>query len=134
MGGGFGTVEGAGIDYILPYWMARYYSIISGDSVISAATGSSTVSAESIASYYGSNLASDTAQPDSLPLPTTLAGVTVQVQDSAGATRPAPLFYVSPTQINFEIPAGTALGEAKVTVTNSNNPAVASSTANVQNV
>ena len=24
-GGGFGTIETAGIDYILPYWMARYY-------------------------------------------------------------------------------------------------------------
>lgn len=27
-GGGYGTIEGAGIDYILPYWMARYYSVI----------------------------------------------------------------------------------------------------------
>jgi hypothetical protein len=27
-GGGGGTVETAGIDYILPYWMARYYAVI----------------------------------------------------------------------------------------------------------
>jgi uncharacterized protein (TIGR03437 family) len=27
-GGGFGTVETAGIDYILPYWMARYYGVM----------------------------------------------------------------------------------------------------------
>jgi uncharacterized protein (TIGR03437 family) len=135
MGGGFGTVEGAGIDYILPYWMARYYGVLtSGDSVVSAATGSSTVSPESIASYYGTNLASDTAQPSTLPLPTTLAGASIQVQDSAGATRSAPLFYVSPTQINFEVPAGTAVGVAKFTVTNSSNATVAMSTANVQNV
>ena len=135
MGGGFGTVEGAGIDYILPYWMARYYGIItSGDSVVSAATGGSTVSPESIASYYGTNLASDTAEPKTLPLPTTLAGISVQVQDSAGATRPALLFYASPTQINFEVPAGTAVGVAKFTVTNSSNAAVATGTANVQNV
>src|SRR5262249_13084285 len=26
--GGSGTVESAGIDYILPYWMARYYGVI----------------------------------------------------------------------------------------------------------
>ena len=26
-GGGEGTIEGAGIDYILPYWMARYYGV-----------------------------------------------------------------------------------------------------------
>lgn len=28
-GGGNGTIEGAGIDYILPYWMGRYYGVIS---------------------------------------------------------------------------------------------------------
>jgi uncharacterized protein (TIGR03437 family) len=135
MGGGYGTIEGAGIDYILPYWMARYYgTIANGDSVVSAATGSSTVSPESIASYYGTNLATTTGQPNTLPLPTTLAGISVQVQDSAGATRPAPLFYASPTQINFEVPAGTALGEAKFTVTNSSNAVVSTTTANVQSV
>ncbi len=27
-GGGLGTIEGAGIDYILPYWMGRFYDVI----------------------------------------------------------------------------------------------------------
>ena len=27
-GGGSGLIEGAGIDYILPYWMARYYGVL----------------------------------------------------------------------------------------------------------
>ncbi|MBL8175807.1 MAG: hypothetical protein JNK48_14120 [Bryobacterales bacterium] len=27
-GGGIGNIEGAGIDYILPYWMARYYGVL----------------------------------------------------------------------------------------------------------
>jgi hypothetical protein len=27
-GGGSGVIEGAGIDYILPYWMSRYYGVI----------------------------------------------------------------------------------------------------------
>ena len=27
-GGGQGIIEGAGIDYILPYWMARYYGVL----------------------------------------------------------------------------------------------------------
>jgi uncharacterized protein (TIGR03437 family) len=134
MGGGFGTVEGAGIDYILPYWMARFYSVIGDTAVFSAATGTALISPESIASYYGPNLASDIAQPDTLPQPTTAAGVSVQVQDSAGVTRPAPLFYVSPTQINFEVPAGTALGAAKFTVTNLSNAVVSSSMVIVQNV
>jgi uncharacterized protein (TIGR03437 family) len=131
-GGGYGTVEGAGIDYILPYWMARFYGIVSADSVVSAANGRTPVSAESIALFLGSGLASDTATADSLPLPTALAGVTVQVQDSAGVTRPAPLFYVSSTQINFEIPSGTAPGQARFTVMNSGNSR--SSTAIVRNM
>jgi hypothetical protein len=46
----------------------------------------------------------------------TLAGATVNVADSAGVTRPALLFYSSTTQINLEIPAGTAPGVAMVTV------------------
>jgi len=31
VGGGQGTIEEAGIDYILPYWMARYYGIVGDD-------------------------------------------------------------------------------------------------------
>jgi hypothetical protein len=30
-GGGDDTIEGAGIDYILPYWMGRYYGVIPAD-------------------------------------------------------------------------------------------------------
>jgi hypothetical protein len=30
-GGMFGTIEGAGIDYILPYWMARYHGVLGPD-------------------------------------------------------------------------------------------------------
>ena len=40
--------------------------------------------------------------------------------DSAGVTRLAPLFYVSSTQINYEVPDGTAAGPATVTITNQN--------------
>jgi hypothetical protein len=32
-GGGTGVIETAGIDYILPYWMARYYGVIQPDEV-----------------------------------------------------------------------------------------------------
>jgi hypothetical protein len=27
-GGGQGTIETAGIDYLLPYWMGRFYGVI----------------------------------------------------------------------------------------------------------
>ena len=118
VGGGYGTIEGAGIDYILPYWMTRYYAIQSSLLVRSAASGAAVVSPESIASAYGSGLAGATQSATTQPLPVTLAGIGVQVTDSAGATRPAPLFYASPSQVNFEIPKGTATGEATVTVVN----------------
>jgi len=30
-GGGSGLIESSGIDYILPYWMARYYNVVNGE-------------------------------------------------------------------------------------------------------
>ncbi|MFN7998688.1 MAG: SBBP repeat-containing protein [Bryobacteraceae bacterium] len=76
--------------------------------------------AEAIVSAYGVNLATGTASASSLPLPTSLDGNTVTVTDSASTARQAPLFYISPAQINFEIPAGTAAGAATVTIQNQN--------------
>jgi uncharacterized protein (TIGR03437 family) len=49
-----------------------------------------------------------------------LAGTTVTVTDSTGVARLSPLFYVSATQVNCEIPAGVASGFAKVTIMNQN--------------
>jgi uncharacterized protein (TIGR03437 family) len=76
--------------------------------------------AESIMSVYGVNLASGTVQAATLPLPISLDGNSVTVTDSAGVARPAPLYFVSSGQINFEIPAGTAAGTATVTFQNQN--------------
>jgi uncharacterized protein (TIGR03437 family) len=132
-GGGAGTIESAGIDYILPYWMARLYGV-EGSAVVEAASGRATVSPDSIASFYGSNLASGMDAAKSFPLPTTLAGVSIQVTDAAGASHSAPLIYASPTQINFEIPAGTALAQASFRVVNQNNSVVAMTEAAVQSV
>ena len=38
------------------------------------------------------------------------------MRDSAGAERLAPLLYVSPSQINFEVPAGTIPGDITVDI------------------
>jgi len=72
--------------------------------------------AASIVSAFGVALAPGTASPASLPLPVTLGGVSINVVDSAGQSRPAPLFYVSPRQVNFEIPEGTAAGQATASI------------------
>lgn len=70
----------------------------------------------SIATGFGVGLTEQTAEADVLPLPTTLGGVSVSVTDSRGAERRAPLFFASPTQVNYLVPEGTAEGEAVVTV------------------
>ena len=86
--------------------------------VTSAAGSSTDLAASELATAIGSNLAAQTAKADSVPWPTSLGGVTVQVTDSGSATRTAGLLFVSPGQINFQIPAGTALGTATVVVNN----------------
>jgi uncharacterized protein (TIGR03437 family) len=53
----------------------------------------------SIASIFGTNLAASTAIAQVIPLPKQLAGTTVIWNGVS-----APLFYVSPTQINFQVP------------------------------
>ncbi len=70
----------------------------------------------SIVTAFGSNLASGKAPAASVPLPTSLAATTVTVKDSAGAAFPAPLYYVSPTQISYVIPDAAATGAASVTI------------------
>ncbi len=70
-----------------------------------------------IISLFGSNLASSTASADSIPLPTTLAGTTLRLNGVA-----APLFYASPTQINFQTPWELA-GQAQAAITSEARPA-----------
>ena len=52
-----------------------------------------------VIAIYGNNLASIATQPTTVPLPTTFAGSQVRI-----GGMPAPLFYVSPGQINAQIP------------------------------
>ncbi len=73
---------------------------------------------DEIVSAFGLNLTTGTASATGNPssLPTTLANTTVTVTDSKGVARSAPLFYVSPTQINYMVPDGTAVGQSTVAV------------------
>ncbi|MCI0363864.1 MAG: hypothetical protein L0219_08285, partial [Phycisphaerales bacterium] len=87
-------------------------------STVSAASfRGSPLAAEAIVSAFGASLATATQSATVSPLPTTLAGTTVNVRDGAGTERLSPLFFVSPTQINYQIPAGTPTGGATITVT-----------------
>lgn len=88
-------------------------------SIVSAANFSTKVAAESIVAGFGTVLATGRATATTSPLPTTLGGTLVRLRDSLGTTRDAPLFFVSPTQINFQIAQGLQNGAVSVTVINS---------------
>ena len=88
---------------------------------------------EAIASLFGVGMAGTTQAATGLPLPTTMVGAQIMIRDATGAARPAPLFYVSPTQTNFLVPAGTALGVAIVKAL-LNDGFVASGLATITNV
>jgi len=75
------------------------------------------LASEAISAGFGAGLATTTSSAATLPLPTQLAGTTVKVKDSAGVERLAPLFFVSPNQVNYQIPPGAAVGAATVTIT-----------------
>ncbi len=84
-------------------------------SVSAASFAQGLVAPESLVSTFGDALAGFEAYA-SLPLPTVLGGTSVVIQDSTGAERLARLLYAGPKQINYEVPAGVAPGEAKLTV------------------
>jgi len=60
-----------------------------------------------VLSVFGAPLALELVAARTLPLPTSLGGVTANVNGVA-----APLFFVSPTQVNIQVPYETPAGEA----------------------
>jgi uncharacterized protein (TIGR03437 family) len=85
--------------------------------ILSAASPSiQAVAPGSLVSANGQNLAAGYPGPIFGILPTVFDGTSVSIIDSAGNTTIAPLFYVSPDQVDFEVPATVATGLAKVVV------------------
>ena len=72
---------------------------ISAGGIVSSAGWDSPVAPGSIASIFGTNLAAAPASATA-PLPFTLGGTSVTINGI-----PAPLFFVSPGQINFQVPS-----------------------------
>ena len=87
----------------------------------SASYSASAIAPDSLATINGSGLATGTPGATSLPLPTTFGGSSVTITDSVGNAFSAPLLYVSPSQINFQIPREVAPGTSKITVTSADN-------------
>jgi uncharacterized protein (TIGR03437 family) len=69
------------------------------------------VAAGSIVSIFGASLASDVSVGPDSPLVQTLGCVTVRLGD-----RLMPLFFVSPSQVNIQLPDDTPMGDQSLTV------------------
>ncbi|HTW66847.1 MAG TPA: IPT/TIG domain-containing protein [Bryobacteraceae bacterium] len=83
--------------------------------IVNAASYAAPVSPGSLATIFGTNFAGTSVSGGaSLPLPTSLGGVSVTVNGKA-----APILYINATQINFQIPWETATGSASVVVNSS---------------
>ncbi len=86
---------------------------LSQGGAVNAATFSAAVLAPgSLISIFGQRLAGTTAQASSLPLPTELNGVSFRINGIA-----APLLFVSPGQVNLQVPWEVTAGSATITAT-----------------
>ena len=103
------------VDYVRVYQATTVTTttpVINPSGILNAASSLGDIAPGSLASLYGSNLADNTYQPTELldinnHFVTSVAGVSVSVN---GVN--APLYYVSPGQINFQVPWETLPGTA----------------------
>ncbi len=81
---------------------------------VSSANYTTPLAQESIAAAFGVSLSNGVGVASAIPLPTSLNEASFIVRDSVGMERLAPLFFAAPGQVNFQIPPGTALGNATI--------------------
>ncbi len=111
------TVDSAGNVYVcdsnnaVVRLLQPVFPVISDGGVTNAASYQPQVSAGALASVFGSNFALAYASAKTLPLDTSLGGVSVSVNGHA-----APILFVSPSQVNFQVPWETTGNSAAVTV------------------
>lgn len=104
------TPRGKPAEDVLRAWQGPFDS---STAVVSAASyRADSVAPGGIAALFGPSLASGTAIASSIPLPATLAGASVTINGI-----PAPLFSVSPQQVNVQVPFELAPGSAMAEVT-----------------
>lgn len=97
---------------------------ISLGGVVNAASFGQKVAPGSLFSIFGSDLATTTDSAAALPLPNSIAGTSVTI-----GGKPAPLFFVSPGQVNAQVPYELAEGTTAPVIVTVNG--VASLVANV---
>jgi uncharacterized protein (TIGR03437 family) len=85
--------------------------------VVNGASFAGAPSPGSVATIFGGGLASASESAATVPLPVSVAGSGVTINGTA-----APLWYVSPQQINFQLPADVTPGPATAVVTSGGAP------------
>ncbi len=96
--------------------LVAYGALPASTPLISAAANAASYAQQaiapgSLATLFGTNLSLTTASAQTVPLPLSLNDVAVTFNGI-----PAPLLYVSPTQINTQVPAAVPAGTAQVVV------------------
>jgi uncharacterized protein (TIGR03437 family) len=115
------TVAGnSGPSNALPFTIAPLAPGTSSAGILNAASSLPAIAPGTLIAIYGSNLAAATAQFSAAPLPVLLGGTSVTINGT-----PAPLLYVSPGQVNAQVPYETKVGTAKLVVTSNGVPSPA---------
>src|SRR5581483_8636640 len=107
-----GTTAGVGVFGLLHSSAAQ----LSMKSAASFAPGVA-LAPDMIAFGQGAGIAASATVASENPWPVSLAGVRLEITDSQGQTRPAPIYFVMTDAIAFQIPAGSAPGPATATLT-----------------
>jgi uncharacterized protein (TIGR03437 family) len=106
------TVTGdGGTSNALAFTIAILTPAISPGGILNAASSLPAIAPGTLIAIYGTNLASATAQFSVAPLPLLLGGTSVSINGT-----PVPLLYVSPGQVNAQVPYETQVGTAKLIV------------------
>jgi uncharacterized protein (TIGR03437 family) len=112
----FNPSTSLGSDSLIFVVNASQMPVVPNGSIVNGASyGGDPPAPGSIGSLFGANLAPGTEAAGAVPLPTILMGVSVSVNNV-----PAPLFFVSPGQINFQFP-WELLGQTQAAVVVSSN-------------
>jgi uncharacterized protein (TIGR03437 family) len=112
---GFRGVDAAGTtwsqQFAVPFQGPQTHLSIAG--IGNAASGQTTFAPGQIISVYGTALGNFAQSTATIPLPQYLSGFQAVINGV-----PAPLYYVSPNQVNLQIPYETSPGRATLTVNN----------------
>jgi uncharacterized protein (TIGR03437 family) len=101
-----GSLSGAAVFTVTPVLPST-----SAAGIVNAASSLPAIAPGALISIYGSNLAAANSQALATPLPTALSGTSVLIGGTA-----IPLLFVSPGQINAQVPYETAPGTASLVV------------------